>query len=253
MSKKLKSMCFISISILSNHLVAKIGLITSGDIQEIYKTHIKSHDTEEYKLRYVPLPLEKNILPWKWEGKDSPRVIALLEFERFVKESRFESQKGLALNGLDPEWYYLTTKEVVRVDYEEKTEKYDLHTLSLTEKGFDFVIVNQTLEHVYNPILCLKNISDHMAQGGILYLNVPVNSIPHSTPFHHYTGITPVGLGLIAKAAGFEILSIGQWENLEYLVKMHTSKGWPDYRELSNPGFNDIDRPVIAWIFARKI
>ena len=185
--------------------------------------------------------------------RDFARVIAVLEFENFVTSNNISAHKGLAINGTDPEWSYLPECAITSIDYEKDPVNYDLHTLNLPEKDFDFVMVNQTLEHVYDPICCLKNIYDHMVPGGILYLNVPANNIPHSTPFHYYTGYTPTGLGAVVQAAGFEILSIGQWGNLEYLKKMFETNDWPDYRALQNPGKNDINCPIITWIFAKKI
>ena len=71
-------------------------------------------------------------------------------------------------------------------------------------------MLNQTLEHLYDPILCLNNVFNHMRTGGILYANVPAVNIPHLTPFHYYTGYTATGLGAVVKSAGFEILKIGQ-------------------------------------------
>lgn len=226
-------------------------IITDKDIQDIYTQFVKPNHTQEYKQRYMPLPLQRDNTSWRWEGKDFPRVIAVLEFERFVNEHGITSSKALAINGeFDPEWHYLTTKQKFAIDYE--TDNHDLHTLELDQTDFDFVMVNQTLEHVYDPIRCLQNINKHMCSGGILYLNVPANSILHSVPFHHYTGYTPVGLGAVVKAAGFKILSIGYWGNWEYLKKMHESYSWPDYRQLKDTS-NDVDRPVIAWIFAMKV
>ena len=52
--------------------------------------------------------------------------------------------------------------------------------------------------------------------------------------------------------AGFKILSIGQWGNVEYLKIMFESNSWPDYRKLKNPGINDVNCPIITWIFAVK-
>lgn len=226
--------------------------ITSQTIRDIYTHYIQPNANNEYKFRYETLPLHRNTGSWKWEGKDLPRVIALLEFDRFIVQHNIVSKKGLAVNGLDPEWDYIKSETIKEILYDEETENYDLHTLNLPEKDFDFVMVNQTLEHVYNPVLCLKNIYAHMRRGGILYLNVPVNSFLHGMPFHHYTGLTPVGLGTVVKAAGFRILTIGQWGNLEYLTHMHTSKEWPDYRRFNKAGLNDIDNPIITWIFAIK-
>ena len=237
----------------SNKIVTKNQKITDQEIMEIYNQFIKINYNNEYKLRYVPLPMHKNNLPWQWKNKDFPRIISLLEFERFVLANNISSQKALAINGAaDPEWYYLSTKKIVSTNYAKNPAKYDLQTLDLEEKDFDFIMANQTFEHIYDPVLCLKNIYNHMRPGGILYFNVPTNGIPHSTPFHHYTGFTPAGIGAIVKAAGFEILSIGQWGNLEYLIKAFKTKSFLDYRALKNPGFNDFGCPIITWIFAIK-
>jgi len=227
--------------------------ITVKDIHEIYNTCIKSNMNDEYKFRYSNLPLEKNNDFWPWKDKDLPRVIALLEFEKFVKENNISYQKGLAINGIDPEWHHLPSKEITHISYETDPIKYDLHSLNLPDKDYDFVMVNQTLEHVYDPIRCLENIYKHMSTGGILYFNVPSNTIPHDTPIHYYTGYTPVGLGVLVKLAGFKILSIGQWGNSEYLKMMHGTNSWPDYLQFAYPAVNDLEHcPVISWIFAIK-
>lgn len=263
--------------------------MSDNEIEEVYQQFVLPHYTDEYKFRYVPLPIEKNNTPWRWENKDFPRVISLLEFERFVKEKKITYTKALAIDSLnDPEWYYIYPKKsnkkfkshlsnlrslhsittrhcshrknaeltvarsIFDADYEKDAERYDLHTLDLPDKNFDFVMVNQTLEHVYDPIRCLKNIYKHMRPGGIIYFNVPSNSIPHNTPFHYYTGFTPTGIGIIAKLAGFKILSIGCWGSKEYMLQMNMTCSWPDYTQLENPGFNEVNYPVITWLFAVK-
>jgi SAM-dependent methyltransferase len=229
------------------------ALLSEGDIRRIYVDFVRHDASEEYKNRYVPLPFEKNRGPWLWENKDFSRVIALLEFERFVRFRGIVSEKALSINGQnDPEWLYMPTKTIVQIDYEKDPQRYDLHVLDLSEKDFDFVMVNQTLEHLYDPIRCLENIYKHMRKGGILYLNVPANNMSHNAPFHFYTGFTPTGLGAMVKLAGFEIMSIGQWGNIEYVQKMYGTNDWPDYRQLRNPGLNDSNCPVVVWIFAVK-
>lgn len=226
--------------------------LTECDIQEIYNTYVKSMILDDTQ-HYVPFPKPKKDTHWTWEGRDLGRVIAVLEFERFIIEHKISSKKGLAINGLDPEWHYLPHKRITQINYIENPTKYDLHILDLSEKDFDFVIVNQTFEHVYDPIRCLKNIFKHIKPNGILYFNVPGNTIPHDTPFHYYNGFTAVGVGAMVKAAGFKILKIGQWSNREYLKKMHEVNTWPDYRDLNEPGRNDPSYcPVIVWIFAVK-
>jgi SAM-dependent methyltransferase len=225
-------------------------------IEEIYNNFVKINYTEEYKNRYVPLPVHKNNKRWRWEGKDFPRVISLLEFGKLVEKYNFRIDKLLVFNGLeDPELDYLENriKKIYNVEYEKNPEKGDLHTLDLPIKDADFVLVNQTFEHIYNPQQCFTNIMKHMKPGGFLYTNVPACNVPHSEPQHFFTGYTPMGLAATAYQSGLKILEIGQWGNLEYLIKLWTrNPGWSDYTQLSNPGLNEVHNPVITWGLFQK-
>ena len=230
-----------------------IQTLTEHDIRKIYINYVKPNMNNKEMLRYEYLPLEKNNNFWPWENKDLPRVIALLEFERFIIENNIFCEKGLAINGLDPEWHYLPAQIVAQIYYEKNPEEYDLHTLDLPDKDFDFIMANQTLEHVYDPIRCLESIYNHMRPGGILYFNAPANTIPHDTPLHYYNGFTSVGVGAMVKAAGFRILRIGQWGNSEYLQIMHKTNYWPDYQQFTGPTINDMKySALIVWVFAIK-
>jgi SAM-dependent methyltransferase len=225
-------------------------------IEEIYNNFIKINYTEEYKNRYNPLPLHKNTKNWKWEGKDFPRIIALLEFERYVEKYDFKIDKLLLFNGLsDPELEYLDNrvKSITNVEYGKDTENNDVHSLCLPEKNYDFAMINQTFEHLYNPQQCLNNIKAHLKNDGYLYVNVPACNVPHSEPYHYFTGYTPMGLAAAAFQVGFEILEIGQWGNLEYLIKLWSrNPGWSDYTQLQVPGLNEPHNPVITWGLFRK-
>ena len=228
-------------------------MLSDSKIEELYEEHIKVNYTEEYKNRYHPLPVDKNNKNWKWEGKDFPRVISLLEFERYINKYNFQIDKLLLFNGQDePETEYLKGryKQILNINYENNPEKYNLHDLQINHDNFDFVSLNQTLEHVYNPYTCLTNIKKYMTKGGYLYINVPACNVPHSEPFHFYTGYTPMGLAALAHETGYEILEMGQWGNKEYLGRLFGITGqrwWADYTMLENPGINEIENPVITW------
>ena len=106
----------------------------------------------------------------------------------------------LSFNGNnDPEYEYINCKTITNYNYEDDKINNDLHNLNLHRTDFDFVMLNQTIEHLYDPITCLKNIYKHLNKNAIFYANVPANNKPHSTPEHYYTGITPTGLGVIAE------------------------------------------------------
>ena len=214
-------------------------MLSEDNIQEIYSKVYTLMPNE-----YVPLPENKG--KWKWENKDFPRVIALLEFAKHIKCYKFN--KVLSFNGItDPEYEYLKFDTCTNYEYPE----YDLHNFELTENDYDFIMLNQTIEHLYDPITALKNIYKHSRMGGMLYANVPANNVPHNTPFHFYTGITATGLGAMVKLAGFNIIRIGQWGNKKYFKQMFDNL-WSDYTYSDKPGFNDQDCPLVTWIFAVK-
>jgi SAM-dependent methyltransferase len=221
------------------------------NIYRIYNNFVKINENSEYCNRYSELPLEFNNKNWKWENKDFPRVIALLEFKKFMENNNNFFNNVLSFNGsTDPEYEYIKFNNRINYDYDKDKINNDLHNLNLNKKDFDFVMLNQTIEHLYDPIRCLQNVYKHLNKGAIFYANVPVNNIPHSTPEHYYTGITPTGLGVMTEIAGFEILEIGQWGNFDYLTKIFTI-GWTDYR--NSLSHNEINCPLITWIFARKV
>ena len=93
-----------------------------------------------------------------------------------------------------------------------------------------------------------KSLKKHLKPGGYLYINVPACNAPHSEPFHYFTGYTPMGLAATVYQAGLQIKEIGQWGNVEYLLKLWTrNPGWSEYRQLQNPGLNEFHNPVITW------
>ena len=136
-------------------------------------------------------------------------------------------------------------------NYVDDKINHDLHNLQLPEADFDFFMSNQTLEHTYDPVEVARNIYKHLRPNGIVYMNVPAITIPHSTPLHHYTGFTPTGLGCIFKSAGYKILDIGFWGNQQYHDYLFAHNTWPDYRQVTNFS-SDISRHVTTWIFAQK-
>jgi len=226
-------------------------LLTNDDIQCIYQI-VLENDTLEYLNRYVPLPIEKNDKLWDWRDKAFSRVIEVLEFERLVQEYNIQPRKVLVGSLNDPELEYINPEVVVGIDYDAITGMNDLHALDWPEKDFDLVLLGKTLEHLYNPILALERLWEHLVPGGYLFASVPVITIQHSTPFHYYMGFTPVGIGCICEAAGFEVLHIGQWGNIKYTNKVFCTKTWPDYRIPEELLRNEFENPASAWVLARR-
>lgn len=215
-------------------------MLTNEEIKDIYnKVDIPKYDGPK---------MEYNDGTWKWENKEFSRVISLIEFRKMSKELNLKSEKMLVINGEeDPEIEFIPTKDILHGVYIHDV-KYDLHKLDLENKDYDFIMCNQTLEHVCFPQIAMKNLYDHLLPGGYLYMNVPCNNIPHDTPFHYY-GFTSVGLGIQFKISNFEIVRLGQWGNIKTLTNMFNNK-WEDYR--NSEWNNDENCPAICWCLGRK-
>jgi hypothetical protein len=141
-----------------------------------------------------------------------------------------------------------------------KLEIGDLHTMDndviLEGQPFQFALVSQTLEHLYDPLVSLINVYDKLDDGGYFFTSTPCVNRPHMTPIHfrHYT---PLGFRVLLLQAGFEIVEEGQWGNLDYLLNLFHLQGmnWPSYvrgEVGSLPIKNDPERPVQVWALVRK-
>lgn len=226
------------------------NFISKNLISNIYDEFIVPKLNATYLEKYKNISFNLQSSRWPWKDKDFSRVISLLEFKLFMEKNNNTFNKSLIYNGPnDPELEYINCNNFVFVDYDTNKEK-DLHLLKADIK-YDFFMTNQTLEHTYDPCLILRNVYEIMNFDGLIYFNVPSLCPPHSTPFHHYNGFTPTGLGAIVQQAGFKILDIGFWGNKEYIMKLFNNNSWPDYTSL-NDYCNDFNYSAISWIFAKK-
>lgn len=114
---------------------------------------------------------------------------------------------------------------------------------------YDLVLFAQTLEHLYDPVLCLRNLYRAMAPGGFLFTSVPMLNHLHMEPFF-FSEPTPYGLVVWMKQAGFEVLRVGVFGNQEYMenlarVPTRWISLWKYYNESRRPQIiNDPRRPV---------
>ena len=223
-------------------------MLTDLEIKTIYAQYLKNNN-DQYLDKYVEIDESKNNKKWSWVGKDFPRVAALLDLDGYVHQHNLKSEHMLLFYGNEPELEYIPHNNLSTFDYE-KDQKYDLHNLDIPEGDYDFSILCQTLEHLYDPLLCVKNIYKYLKKDAYFYVNVPTVNIQHVLPYNFYTGFTPVGLGCLLKQAGFNILEIGHWGNLDYIYKIFSSRQWPDYRQVNRK--NDFLSPCQSWVLAKK-
>ena len=98
--------------------------------------------------------------------------------------------------------------------------------------------------------MALDNIHKYIKKDGFVFTSVPTINIPHMTPMH-FNGYNPMGLMLLFKSVGFKILEIGQWGNLDYIIKLFKGHSWPDITSI--PQKNEEKNVVQCWILAKKI
>ena len=209
-----------------------LKLFTQKEIIETYEKYVIKDQQYYQKVnkRYKKLTEKQKE---RIENSDFPRVASLFDFEDWIKKYNLNKVTKLLSTSTDD-----IELEYVKSDYHEICEyggdyENDLHTLNLNKKDFDFIIFNQTLEHLYNPFISMKNLYDHLKPGGYLYTTVPIINIPHMLPFHFW-GITPLGLCMLSKSVGFEVRECGYWGGYSYLGYMFTYGEWPKHDIIFN-------------------
>jgi hypothetical protein len=223
-------------------------LFTDKEIQEVYETYFLKNQ-KEYLSKYNTIPEGFHLSNWKLEGKDYPRLRSLMDFKDWIIKYKLQNVKNILVTDFsDPELEFLKYEQLTHIPYLNGVN--DLHLLDLAFKSYDFAIFNQTLEHLYNPFLCIQNLYDHLNEGGYLYTTVPTINIPHMVPYHFW-GLTPMGLCMLMKSIGFQIVEVGYWGNYDYINKLFNSHLWPDYQGLNNL-VNELNNECQCWILVKK-
>ena len=127
-----------------------------------------------------------------------------MDFIEWSKKHQFvEPEYALLAHPIDPEVAFLKPKKIFPFVY--NGVDGDLHDMSTVPNStFDFALVSQTFEHLYDPHLAACNLFSKLKPGGLLFVSAPALNKQHMTPVHffHYT---PMGLAITFARAGFEI------------------------------------------------
>ena len=228
-----------------------MNTFTEEELHDIYRKYVNLPETYFQKnIKLGPCPVKS--WNYSWSGKDFPRNWCILDFREWIQKHNLESINTLGYTcDSDPELEFIKPKQKILVEY----PTFDLHTIDKNFNNiFDFFIFNQTLEHLYNPFMAVKSIYNTIKKGGYVFTSVPTINIPHSTPIH-YNGFNPMGLALLFKSVGFEIIEIGQWGNYDYISKLWKTHSWPSYDDLEKDGCisNERNNVTQCWILVKKI
>lgn len=228
-----------------------------NEIINFYETKVKK---DKYYISKYDKLSEDDILfidsvfstpMYKWYNRGYSRVRTILDFREWMKKHNIKCEYLGYTSDDDPELKILNYVKKEKIHYNNIDFSGDLHNIDIKEK-YDFFLFNQTIEHLYNPFLSIKNIYNSLVDGGYVFTSVPVFNIPHMTPIH-FNGYTPMGLFMLFKCCGFDVIEIGQWGNFEYIQKLFNNHKWPNYNDLSENGIkNEQNNAVNCWILAKK-
>jgi len=228
---------------------------TYNDLLNLHSNKVQKNHS--YFTKYENLDAHKDgKIEEMLNGRDYPRIPCILDFKEWISKYNIIPEKMLYTSDTDFELNYINPKSKELVEYDSNKNFGDLHTLDLKDKDYDFILFSQTIEHLYNPFEGIKKIYEHTKSGGFVFTSVPTINIPHMQPIH-FAGIYPMGLATMFESAGFEIMEIGQWGNINYLNYIFNNHGWPDHQYLKQIGNgiirNEEQNVAQCWILGKKI
>jgi SAM-dependent methyltransferase len=190
------------------------------------------------------------------------RVVSLYDFYQLSKLENFQKiNKVCVVSGSENELElnFVNSKEVLITSLE---SGYDLtdnwssdNFKNFDAKGsFDFVICNQVLEHVPDPIKAFKNLNFLTKKGGYIWISIPVINRIHDEPNFYSSGYHPRYLKFLADEFKLDTIHIGAWGSLKYKL-FAVSRNWPPLRKLKR-GFrsnSDFIFPTGMFLDGRKL
>lgn len=81
----------------------------------------------------------------------------------------------------------------------------DILNLPIENESFDYVLCTEVLEHVFNPIEAIKELSRICKTGGKIIITTPFTSGLHQEPYHYYSGFSPHFYKKIGEKYGLSI------------------------------------------------
>lgn len=225
-----------------------MNIFTEIQIKEIYYSKVKKQPS--YFSRQLPTCPVK-LWNYNWNNHDAPRCFCIVDFILWINKYNLTNVKILnTTSRSDPEMEFINADKINEYSYNCEGGGNDLHLFHNKEKC-DFFIFNQTIEHLYNPFIAIKNIYDNLNDNGYVFTSVPTNVIPHDTPIH-FANWTPMGLAMLFKSVGFEIKEIGQWGNANYIHRSFGKKH--DFPDIFKCGPHNEEQNICGcWILAQKI
>jgi hypothetical protein len=169
-------------------------LLSGDDVERLFADKVAVNNNDAYLGRYDKFDFGSRFGALV-DRVEFPRLITVLEFERILTEHSIAADSVLMLNGGeggDPELAYLDHHQVDRADYDQDPARFDLHSPQFDRSDYDFALLSQTLEHLYDPALAVAQ----LYSAGVRADGQPPASA--AAPFHNWLHANRLGLPLCA-------------------------------------------------------
>lgn len=189
------------------------------------------------------------------------RVASLFDFDTLSKLEDFKKINKLCVvsgSKNELEARFLDAKEIFSTTLEggyDLTE--DWSSPDFVNKdilgSFDFVMCNQVLEHVPDPIRAFKNLVLLAKHDAYIWVSIPVINRIHDEPNFYSSGYHPRYLRFLADTNDLESIYIGAWGSLKYKI-FAVSRNWPPFKKLAR-GFrsnSDLIFPIGMFLNGTK-
>jgi SAM-dependent methyltransferase len=177
-------------------------------------------------------------------------------YER-IRSALFFPLRGkiLGISGIK-NFYHIIDKakaEVLEVNYPE----VDMQKLPFEDSFFDFVISDQVIEHLENPMKAVKESTRVLKGGGTAIVTTCFLNPLHPSP-QDYWRFTPDGLRVLVPGDGIQIIECGGWGNRLALL-MILLRDSARFMDIPPRGikhrlavWNEKKYPIVTWVVFRK-
>ena len=165
---------------------------------------------------------------------DPARVVSLMYFDQFLKNSSLEIKRIAVVSGsmTEPELLFCPTNAKVNVlSFEDDPFLFDLNkdwSLSAWKQHhqvYDLVLCEQVLEHCLDPARVFHNLATLVKPGGVVHVSVTAINNTHGEPHYFYAGFPGATLEAFANKAGLTVLECNSW-NSDKASRMYATCDW---------------------------
>ena len=223
--------------------------IASRDVEALFQKFVH---WRLMQLRGRTLEAEGEVFPEhlkKVYRSYPPMEAPYADFLRWAYRYNFTHPEHLWQCSAEVHHALLSPKRVTTTPFSRPYAPGDAH-VPLPGGPFTLISLGQTIEHLWDPLIAVRQFRTTLAPGGFLFLSFPAQNRPHyrRTHFYHYT---PLGATVLLAQAGLEVLNMSFWGNKEYAQALYGGT-WPSYGHMPGGTGNYPHNPLQNWILARR-